>query len=142
MKVLLLQDVKKVGKKHEVKEVSDGYARNFLLSKKLAVIADAGAMKLKAGTEAKEKELVERYQNFSKKLAKETLVFKVKSGTRGEVFGSVKAEQIQQALQEKGFDGAEPELDKPIKSSGQHEVPIKFPRGITSKVLVVIEPQP
>ena len=138
MKVLLLQDVKKLGRKYDIKEVSDGYARNFLLAKKLAVAADAGALKLKTEAEAKEKSLIGGYQEMAKKLAGEVLEFKIKAGAKGEVFGSVKSDQVKQKLESMGYRDAEPILEHPLKATGEQELAIKFPRGITGKTKIKI----
>lgn len=140
MKVLLLQDVKKVGRKMEVKEVSDGYARNFLIARKLAVPAGEGAMKLKSETNHRENELVNKFQRLAERLNSEILEFKVKAGEKGEVFGSVTSEQISKVLAEKGYEDFEVLLEKPIKKSGDCEVPIKFGRGINGKAKIRVSP--
>lgn len=139
MKVLLLKDVRKVGKKYEIKEVSDGYARNFLFARKLAVPADEGAMKIKAKAEAGESALISRYKEMAAKLNRETLEFKVRAGEKGGVFGSVTSQQIKKALLEKGYEVAEVVLEKPLRALGEHKVAISFGRGITgeAKVLVI-----
>lgn len=138
MKILLLQDVRKIGKKHEVKDVSDGYARNFLLARKLAVPADAGAMKIKAEAEAKDAALLSGYRELAGKLSGDTLEFKVKTGPKGEVFGSVTTEQINKTLAERGYRGAEAVLDKPLRSLGEHKVEIDFGRGIKATARIIL----
>ena len=103
MKVLLLSDVKKVGKKGEIVEVSDGYGRNFLLNKKLAVLATKKSMEildeqnLQHDLEEKQKEA--DAQALKQKLTKITLEFHVKTGEGGRVFGSVSTKQIVEQLQ-------------------------------------------
>ena len=103
MKVILLSDVKKVGKKGEIVEVSDGYGRNFLLNKKLAVLATKKSMEildeqnLQHDLEEKQKEA--DAQALKKKLTKITLEFHVKTGEGGRVFGSVSTKQIVEQLQ-------------------------------------------
>lgn len=103
MKVILLSDVKKVGKKGEIVEVSDGYGRNFLLNKKLAVLATKKSMeildeqKLQHDLEEKQKEA--DAQALKQKLTKITLEFHVKTGEGGRVFGSVSTKQIVEQLQ-------------------------------------------
>lgn len=136
MKVLLLQDVKKVGRKHDIKEVSDGYARNFLIARKLAVPADASALKLKAEMEKQEQELVARYSAAASKLKNEILEFPVRSGSKGEVFGSVTAADIKKALEAKGFSDFTVELDQSLRFLGEREVEIAFGKGIRGKVKV------
>lgn len=103
MKVILLSDVKKVGKKGEVVEVSDGYGRNFLLNKKLAVLATKKSMEildeqnLQHDLEEKQKEA--NAEALKEKLTKITLEFHVKTGEGGRVFGSVSTKQIVEQLQ-------------------------------------------
>ena len=103
MKVILLSDVKKVGKKGEIVEVRDGYGRNFLLNKKLAVLATKKSMEildeqnLQHDLEEKQKEA--DAQALKQKLTKITLEFHVKTGEGGRVFGSVSTKQIVEQLQ-------------------------------------------
>ncbi len=102
MKVILLSDVKKVGKKGEVKEVADGYGRNFLVAKGLAVEATKKSIEvLSEQNEAdkeKEKQLEKEAEELKKRLAKLTLEFKVKTGTGGRVFGNVSSKQVVEQL--------------------------------------------
>lgn len=105
MKVILLSDVKKVGKKGEIVEVSDGYGRNFLLNKKLAVLATKKSMEildeqhLQHDLEEKQKET--DAEALKEKLSKIVLEFHVKTGEGGRVFGSVSTKQIVEQLREK-----------------------------------------
>ena len=105
MKVILLSDVKKVGKKGEMVEVSDGYARNFLIRQKLAVAATETSRQIlneqKAKEAEKEAELEAQANEIKKKLENITLEFKVKTGEVGRVFGSVSSKQICEELQKK-----------------------------------------
>lgn len=105
MKVILLSDVKKVGKKGQMVEVSDGYARNFLIRQKLAVAATETSKEIlaaqKAEQAAKEAELEAAANEIKKKLENITLEFKVKTGEGGRVFGSVSSKQICEELQKK-----------------------------------------
>ena len=102
MKVILLSDVKKVGKKGEMKEVADGYGRNFLVAKGLAVEATKKSLEvLSEQNEAdkeKEKQLEKEANALKEKLAKMTLEFKVKTGTGGRVFGNVSSKQVVEQL--------------------------------------------
>lgn len=105
MKVILLNDVKKVGKKGEIVDVSDGYARNFLLNKKLAVVATKKSMEIldeqNLQDELHEKELEAAANELKERLAKITLEFHVKTGEGGRVFGGVSTKQIVEQLREK-----------------------------------------
>lgn len=98
MKVILLSDVKKVGKKGDIVEVSDGYGRNFLINKKLAVLATKKSMEIldeeNLQHDLKEKQLESEAEDLKKELAKITLEFHVKTGAGGRVFGSVSTKQI------------------------------------------------
>ena len=105
MKVILLSYVKKVGKKGEIVEVADGYGRNFLLHKKLAVLATKKSMEIldeeNLQHELHEKELEAQAQELAKRLEKITLEFHVKTGEGGRVFGGVSTKQIVEQLREK-----------------------------------------
>lgn len=107
MKVILLQDVKKVGKKNEVVDVSDGYARNFLIAKKLAVAVSNASMDVlnaqKQADREHELELEKQANLLKERLENITLNFKVKVGNGGKVFGSVSSKQIVEKLK-KEFD--------------------------------------
>ena len=146
MKVILLQDVKGKGKKGQMLEVSDGYARNYLLPRKLATEATAdnlNALKLKekakAAQIAKEKALAEEN---AKKLSGIQVLIKAKAGNGGKLFGAVTSQEISRALKEQ-FD-IDIEKNKivqaePIKTYGSFEVKVKLGHEIsaTLKVMVV-----
>ena len=143
MKVILTQDIKSVGKKGQILDASDGYARNYLLPKKLAVIADnANLNELKTKQDANKykrdmtmanaKELAEKMKGFE-------LVFKIKAGDNGKTFGSVTAKDIADALNEKYFvevDKKKIDLSDAIKSLGSYVIDIKLFEGITGKLKV------
>lgn len=127
----------------EIKDVSDGYARNFLIAKKLAVPADEAAIKLKAQTEKKEKELVVGYQKLAERLKTENLEFQVKTGAKGEVFGSVTAEDIKDALLRQGYGGQNTLtviLKKSLHILGEHKVEVNFGKGIGGEAIVNLVP--
>ncbi|MBR4110974.1 MAG: 50S ribosomal protein L9 [Clostridia bacterium] len=148
MKVILLQDIKSVGKKGQVLDAADGYARNYLLPKKLAVIADATNMnELKTKQDANKykkdmslanaKELSEKMKNYE-------LVFKIKAGENGKTFGSVTAKDIADELNKKYFvevDKKKVCLNDAIKSLGIYNIEIKLFEGVsgTIKVNIVAE---
>ncbi|MDP2695986.1 MAG: 50S ribosomal protein L9 [bacterium] len=138
MKVVLLQDIKGIGRKHDVKNVKDGYARNFLLAKKLAVIADGHGLKLKSEADASERAVLQKHQDAANAISKQALEFKVKVGDKKEVFGSVNRDMIASALKEKGFDVADVLLAQPLKKIGDHTVEITIGRGIKGKVKVTL----
>ena len=135
MKVLLLEDVKKIGRKNEIKEVSDGYARNFLIPNKKAMSANQTALHLKNNAETKENTLLTRYKELAEKLNGETLTFELKTGLNGEVFGSINAEQIKKTLKEKSYGETEV-LVNSLKTLGEHQATVRFGRGISGTVKV------
>ncbi len=140
MKVLLLQDVQKIGRKNEVKEVADGYARNFLFTRKLAIPADEGGLKVKNQIDAKEQALLASLKDMAKKLEKESFEFRVRAGAKGEVFGSVSSDDIKTALMSHGYKDFTVALAKPLKVTGEHRVVIDFSRGITGEAKIKIIP--
>lgn len=133
MKVILLADVKTLGKNGEVVDVSDGYARNFILPKKLGVEASSQNMndlKLQKANEVKvAKEQLAAAQAFAKELETKEVVVTMKGGEGGKVFGSVSTKEIAQAAKEQcsmEIDKKKIQLAEPIKSFGVYEVKVKL----------------
>ena len=146
MKVILLQDVKGKGKKGQMLEVSDGYARNYMLPKKLAIEATADAMNTKKMNDkaAAEKEAKERVAalDTSRKLRELTVVVKAKGGGAGRLFGSVTTQEIADALKAAAgitLDKRKIVLADPIKSVGTYTVQCKLGYEITAPLTVKIE---
>lgn len=144
MKVILTQDIPKVGKKHEVKEVSPGFARNFLFPKHVAVHAtEENLRKLFSQKEQKEKSHsleLQRYQEMAEKLKSLMLEFKIKVGEKGQAFGSLNSSKITEALRQKGIEIDKEWLEEEhIKSTGEKLIKIKFPHGIEGEVKIKIE---
>ena len=148
MKVILLQDVKGKGKKGQMLEVSDGYARNFMLPKKLAIEATPDAintmrMNDKAAAEKAAKERAEALE-ISKKLRAMTLIVKAKGGGAGRLFGSVTNQEIADALAKNSdikLDKRKIVIADPIKSVGTYTVNCKLGYEITAPLTVKIEEQ-
>ena len=146
MKVILLQDVKGKGKKGQMLEVSDGYARNFMLPKKLAIEATADAintmrMNDKAAAEKAAKERAEALE-ISKKLRDMTLTVTAKGGGAGRLFGSVTNQEIADALKAKSgiaLDKRKIVIADPIKSVGTYTVTCKLGYEISAPLTVKIE---
>lgn len=146
MKVILTQDVKGKGKKGQMLEISDGYARNFLLPRKLAVEATADAintmrMNDKAAAEKAAKERAEAME-ISKKLRAMTLIVKAKGGGGGRLFGSVTNQEIADALKASSgivLDKRKIVIADPIKSIGTYTVQCKLGYEITAPLTVKIE---
>ena len=146
MKVVLKADVKGTGKKDQMVEVSDGYARNFLLPRGLAVIANAAAV-----NEVKTKESAKRHhaeveladaQATAKKIGGMTVTVKAKAGQGGRLFGAVTGKDIAEAVNKAAgvsIDKRKVVLDADIKNYGQYEVEIKVYPSVTAKVTVVVE---
>lgn len=145
MKVILLQDVKALGKKGEIVNVNDGYARNFILPKKLGIEAtNANMNDLKLQKANADKIAAENLANakaFKEEVETKTIRVSIRSGEGGKVFGAVTGKEIAQAAKEQfGYD-----LDKkkivvkePIKTFGIHEVPLKLHPQVTATLKVEV----
>jgi large subunit ribosomal protein L9 len=145
MKVILLQDVKGTGKKGEVKEVAEGYARNYLIPRKLAVLATEGnlnELKERKRREEKRKEDEQKQaQALAQKLNEITVKVATKAGEGGRVFGSVTSKQICQALKEQyqlDVDKKKLQLNEPIRSLGVTKVPVKLHPEVTATLSVQV----
>jgi len=145
MKVLLTQDVKKIGKKGEILEVKEGYARNFLFPNSLAVEASGGALKQieegkKAADRKKAKEKEEAL-SLAEKLKALTLTLRHKAGDEGRLFGSITSAEIAEALKQKGHDIDKKKivLDDPIRLVGEYSVKIKLQLEVSAAVRVIVE---
>lgn len=144
MKVILHKDVKGVGKKGEVKEVAEGYARNYLLKNKLAVEATDGNMKSlkkkKQSEQKRQEEEKQEAQQLAKRLEQEEIVIKAKSGEGGKLFGAVSSKQIADALKKKKYnvDKRKIVLDEPIRSLGVTKVPLKVHPEVMATINVQV----
>ena len=136
MKVILLKDVKGVGKTGELITTSDGHAMNLLLPKKLAVQATPVELaKYKKHIEKDAKE-TENLKALAKKLSSEPLKFILKTGPHGEVFNSITKEDIAAALKIAGYEAVKIEVDKPLRTLGTHHAIIHLGKGIEVKVMI------
>ncbi len=145
MKIILLQDVRNIGKRGEMKEVPDGYARNFLFKNKLAEAAAPAAVKrlemAKANAEHEDAELRKRLQEIAHHLEGTGIQFELTKGKDGSIFGSVNKDAILKALREHGFvtkERVEVQLDHPIKEVGEHWVTLDLKKRISAKLKIVI----
>ncbi|MGD1003379.1 MAG: 50S ribosomal protein L9 [Minisyncoccia bacterium] len=145
MKVIFLDDVRNVGKKYEIKDVSDGYARNFLFPNKLAETASPEAIKklesMKAAHEKEDKETLAQLEAVARKINETKIEFAVKTDKSGAVFGSVNKESILKALREHKLIGTERidiDLKYPIKELGEYAVPIDLRKGVVAKLGVLV----
>lgn len=146
MKVILLQDVKSVGKKGDVVEVSDGYAKNFIFKKKLGTPADSknlNDLKLKKANEEKvAAENLEKAKETAKEIESRTVVVKLKAGEGGRPFGSVSSKEIAQEAKEQfdmDIDKKKIVLPEQIKAFGTFDVPIKLHPSVTANLKVRVE---
>lgn len=144
MKVILLQNVKNLGKVGDVKEVSDGYARNFLFQRKLAEMATDSGIKnveiLKSKMAAAEQADLEKVQQLAESLQGREIVILAKEKD-GKLFGSINAKTISKELKKENIDINEKMiiLAEPIKEVGEYDVNIEFNHGIEALVKVVVE---
>lgn len=143
MKVILKEDIKGVGKKNEIINASDGYARNFLFPKNKAVEANAENMsKLQAqkdATQYKKDVEKEEAKKVADKMSKITIKIKVKAGENGKIFGGISSKEIAENLENQHsikVDKKKVELNEPIKTLGVHTVEIKLYDGVIGKVKV------
>ena len=145
MKVVLLQDVKSLGKKGDVVNAATGYARNFLLAKGLAVEADAKAM-----NEVKTKQAAADYHKaqelaaaeaLAAKLSAKTIKIKAKAGSAGKLFGSVTNKEVAAVINEQfgcEIDKKKVSLESDIKTFGTYNVEVKLPQGVSTKLYVQV----
>ena len=148
MKIILLQDVKSVGKKGDIIDANDGYARNFLIPKKMGVPANAENMnnlKLQKSNEAKvAQEQLEEAQNFAKELETKEVVLTIKAGEGGRTFGAVSSKEIANAYKEQcgiTIDKKKIQLQESIKNFGVYEVKIKLHPKVTGTLKVKVKEQ-
>ena len=146
MEVILLEDVKSLGKKGEVVKVNDGYARNFILPKKLGVEKTDKAMhelKLQKAAEAKrQQEILEEAQALAKQIEAGGLTLKIKGGEGGRTFGSVSTKEITVAMKEQlklDIDKKKLQLADPIRNFGTYHVPIRLHPKVTAEITVKVE---
>lgn len=147
MKMILLQDVKNLGKKGAVVDVADGYARNFLLPRKLAEAATDGHLRLidkeKADQAARAQREQEKAQQLAEQLAEKAVPVKVKVGEGGRLFGSVTAADVATALSKQAgtaIDKRKVQLNDPIKKLGTYTVSVKLHPKVSAKIQVDVQP--
>ncbi len=142
MKIIFLKDVKNVGRRGEIKEVSDGYAKNFLLPQEIAELATEKTIKnINIERAAAEKEIIEKQKKIKQIEDEIKLEFRLKTGKKGEVYGSVTKEEIKQSLQQMNLGAIEITLHKPLKKIGEHTIDISFGQNITGKIHISIKPE-
>ena len=144
MQVILLQDIEKIGKKYEIKEVADGHARNFLIppnmSKPATEIALQWAEVQREIEEKKAEEALKQVQDYAAKLAGAEVAISVKVGDKQELFESISAQKIVDKLKELGFEikKSQVALAEPIKELGEFRVKIAFEHGLETEITVFV----
>ena len=145
MEIVLLEDVKSLGKKGQIVKVNEGYARNFILPKKLGVEATSknlNDLKLKKANEEKiAAQQLAAARELGEKLEKSSVVLSIKAGDNGKAFGSVSSKEISKAIEEQlhlEIDKKKLVLPEPLKTFGTHEVPVKLHRDVTAKLSVKV----
>ena len=142
MKIILLDNIKGLGGKFEIKEVKSGYANNFLLPRNLVKVATETNLKIltrqKAALELQDKELIEQLKKIANQLKDVILDFSLKTGENEQVFGSVSALEIKKALEALDYKNFEIFLEKPIKELGERLVEIDLGKGIKSKIKIKV----
>ena len=147
MEVILKEDVNNLGHRGEVVKVAEGYGRNFLLPKRLAIEATAAN---KAVIEQMKQSAIRRSvrektdaESLVSQLDKVSLVFKRKVGEHEHLFGSVTSAEIAQELERQGFnlDRRKIQLDEPLRQLGEFHVPVKLHREVTAHIKVAVQPE-
>ncbi len=144
MKVILLQDVKKQGKKDDVIEVSDGYAQNYLIKRGLAVRYTTGSKaileKELEEKDSKEQDLIKNANLIKKQIEKVELTFKVKTGKEGKMFGTITSKQVAEELSKKDIkiDRKMIKINVPIDSLGTHNVNINLHKKVQAKAKIIV----
>jgi len=148
LKVILRKNIKGVGESGAIVDVSDGYARNYLLPRNFAQEATAGNLsqvaQAKAAQAKRDEKLLAESQELAGRVSAAPLTVMAKAGERGKIFGAVTNAQIADALKAAlgvDIDRHKIELDEPIKTTGDHPALVKLPLGVTARITVRVTPQ-
>ncbi len=146
MKVVLTQEVKGLGHAGQIKEVADGYARNYLLPKGLATVATAGAVKEVEQRQAAEKKrqdkLDEEMRSIGKKLDGTNITVRAKVGEGGKLYGSITSQDIADALESQASQSVDKrriEIEEPIRHVGSYKIQVKLSKNVTANVNLTVE---
>jgi len=146
MKVLLLQEVKGVGEAGQVKEVAEGYARNYLIPKKLAVAATPAALKEHEQRQAAEKKrqakIDEEMRELGKRISASSVTIRSKVGEGGKLYGSVTTADVAEAMERQlglAVDKRKIEIEEPIRHVGEYKVPVKLSKNVGATITVIVE---
>jgi large subunit ribosomal protein L9 len=147
MEIILRQDVDKVGLRGSVVKVADGYARNFLLPKRLAVLAtDANKKIVEQEREAhlrREAKLKSESEDLAKLMQGVTVTLRHRAGENNQLFGSVTAKDIADALEAQKYhiDRRKIQLEEPIRTLGEHQITLRLHRDVSTQITVMVEPE-
>lgn len=148
MRVILIQDVPTLGKVGDVKEVADGYGRNYLIPKGLAILASYGALRniddLRRAQGKKMQRQIHAAEDLANTLGQLNLVFKRRAGEDGRLYGSVTNADIAEAIQTQTgqeIDRRRIELDEPIRSLGEHQVDVRLMTNVTAHLNIAVQPE-
>ena len=142
MKVILLKDVRKQGKKDDIIEVSDGYGLNYLIKNGLAVAATKTSTKILSQEldlrKQEEEKLIEEMQAMRDKIIRENITFKVKTGAMDKVFGNISSKQIAEYLNKMGYkvDKKQIQIDSPLDTLGTHNVTVELHKKVRFNIRV------
>ena len=147
MKVVLLKDVKNVGKRDDILTVSDGYARNFLFPQKLAAEATPGALKeiqrKRAAQDAREAEMLAEAKEKAAALKDKAITLEVKCGEKGRLYGSVTAAEVAEALEKQHgikVDKRKIDIGEPIRETGERTISVWLYSGVTTPMKLDVQP--
>ncbi len=144
MRVILLQDIENIGNKYEIKDVKDGYARNFLIPKGLAKLATEEVLKwLEVQKEIKEKKAEEGLKKVEEEVSKIDrieVIIPVKIGEKDQFFEKITTQKISEKLKESGFEikPVQLELEKPLEELGEFPIKVKFEHNLEAEIRVII----
>jgi large subunit ribosomal protein L9 len=146
MKVLLNESLKNVGRAGEIKEVKNGYARNYLIPRGLATMATGGAVRQaearRQSEERREAKNVSANEAFASKIGAATIILRARVGEQGRLYGAITASDIATALTAevgREIDRRRVELEDPIRQLGEYKVPVRLARDIVPQVTVTVE---
>ena len=145
MRVMLTKDVERVGKAGDIKEVADGYGRNYLLPRKLAVIArrgvEAEGNRLREAAAKRETKDRTEAQALADEIGNKTVVVRLKMGAEDKAFGSITNQDVAAALKAQhrvDIDRHKIDIKEPIKTLGEHQVPLRLHRDVTAHVNLIV----
>jgi large subunit ribosomal protein L9 len=144
MELILREDIEKLGQRGEVVNVAPGYARNFLLPKRLAVVANASNKKIvdqeREAHLRREAKLQSEAADLAKLLSAVTVTITQKAGEEGHLFGSVNPKDIAEALEKQNYtiDRRKIQLADPIKQVGEYKIPVKLHKDVTAEITVIV----